>query len=161
GAGKTIDPAEPNVAGELPGPVDLPAACAGAFPCNEKQMWGNGFSFPNLRNGTYRSWSLLRLIATGTANINAVALANASNQFVVGAVPEYVPAVAVIAGGTIDPGLKLLRSHYQQKDGSNPPINIGAKPGTLPDGCNVPEKGGDMGGMIIPTTIGVTTEKQC
>ncbi len=49
-------------------------------------------------------------------------------------------------------GLKLVRSHYQEKDGNS--VNLGKVP------TNVPEAGGDMGGMIIPTTIGVTTEKQ-
>jgi len=39
-------------------------------------------------------------------------------------------------------------------------ITIGGFPAT-PYTCNVPEVGADMGGMIIPTTIGVTTEKRC
>jgi hypothetical protein len=51
-----------------------------------------------------------------------------------------------------------VRSHYQQYDGTNK--KLGSFP-TVADTCNVPEKGGDMGGMIIPTTIGVTTEKRC
>jgi hypothetical protein len=121
-------------------------------------IWGNGFSFPNLRNGTYRSWSLLRLVSTGTPSANAVALAKASNKYVVINTPDYVPAAAVTgAVGTdgkaiAELGLKLVRSHYQQKDGNN--VALGKAP------TNVPEAGGDMGGMIIPTTIGVTTEKQ-
>jgi hypothetical protein len=57
-----------------------------------------------------------------------------------------------------DLGLKLVRSHYQQYDGASVKLGTAA---TVADTCNVPEKGGDMGGMIIPTTIGVTTEKRC
>jgi len=154
--GSTLDPGQPTIAGALPGTSNLPATCAGGagnFPCNEAVIWKNGFSFPNLRNGTYRAWSLLRLVATGTASTNAAALAKASNQFVVSSVPDYVPFGAYTVGGTADLGLKLLRSHYQQLDGG------GNKIGTGTIG-NSPEVGGDMGGYIIPTTIGVTTYKQ-
>src|SRR5258708_38490534 len=56
-------------------------------------------------------------------------------------------------GGTLDLGLKVLGSHYQQKDGNG--VLLGAGPV-----ANSPEKGGDMGGYIIPTVIGVTTYKQ-
>ncbi len=155
GPGKTplsIDPGMATGAGELPAAADLPVAtCPGpAFPCSEHNIWGNGFSYPNLRNGTYRSWSLLRLVSTGTPSTNAVDLVKASNKYVVNTVPDYVPATAVT--GTTDLGLKLLRSHYQQRDGNN--VKLGKAP------TNVPEAGGDMGGMIVPTTAGVTTEKQ-
>jgi hypothetical protein len=91
------------------------------------------------------------LVATGTPSTNALALAKASNKYVVINTPDYVPAATVT--GTTDLGLKLLRSHYQQKDGNG--VNLGAGPAG-----NLPEKGGDMGGMIVPTTAGVTTEKQ-
>lgn len=148
--GNAADAGQPAGDGVLPNASTLPASCAGAFPCSETAIWKNGFSFPNLRNGTYRAWSLLRLVSTGTPSVNAAALAKASNKFVVTTVPDYVPAAIVT--GTTDVGLKLLRSHYQQKDGA----------GTLlgKAGANVPEAGGDMGGAVIPTFIGVTTEKQ-
>jgi hypothetical protein len=165
GAGQSQDPGQPSGQGVLPAQANLPAACTTGFPCAENQIWGNGFSFPNLRNGTYRSWSLLRLVSTGTPSTNAAALAKASNKYVVLNTPDYVPAAAVT--GATDPisgkviaelGLKLVRSHYQQYDGNN--VKLGLFP-TAVDTCNVPEKGGDMGGLIIPTTIGVTTEKRC
>ena len=154
--GSTLDPGQPASAGTLPAAANLPATCAGgvgSFPCNEVNIWKNGFSFPNLRNGTYRAWSLLRLVVTAgqPESANASNLVKASNVFVVTSVPDYVPAVAV--AGTPDLGLKLLRSHYQQKAGN------GANLGFGPVG-NSPEKGGDMGGYILPTTIGVTTYKQ-
>jgi len=156
GAGNSIDAGQSTNAGNVPNAADLPVGCAGglgSLPCAENVIWGNGFSFPNVRNGTYRAWSLLRLVATGTASTNAKNLVTASNKFVVTAVPDYIPAGAVTTGGVADLGLKLLRSHYQQKDGSSPPVNIGK----APVNSGGTEAGGDMGGMIIPTTIGVTT----
>jgi hypothetical protein len=160
GAGQTIDPGQPTGEGVLPAQANLPTAnCANSFPCSENLIWGNGFSFPNLRNGTYRAWSLLRVVSTGVPSTNAVALVKASQKYVVGNTPDYVPAAAVTGvtttgGGAAiaELGLKLVRSHYQQKDGNS--VLLGKAP------TNVPEAGGDMGGLIIPTTIGVTTEKQ-
>jgi len=153
--GSNLDPGQP-AGGQLPGTADLPAACgtAGTFPCAENVIWKNGFSFPNLRNGTYRAWSLLRLVSNGTASTNAAQLVKASNSFVVTSTPDYVPYGAITASGVADLGLKVLRSHYEQKDGN------GNQLGAAGAATNVPEKGGDMGGFIIPTTIGVTTEKQ-
>ncbi len=153
--GSTLDPGQPATAGVLPAAANLPATCAGGagnFPCNEVNIWKNGFSFPNLRNGTYRAWSLLRLVSGGTSGASASALATASNKYVVSTVPDYVPAVTV--GGTLDLGLKLLRSHYVERDGAGTQLGVA---GTV---TNFPEKGGDMGGYILPTLIGVTTYKQ-
>jgi hypothetical protein len=148
--GSGIDPGQPAVAGELPAAANLPASCGGAFPCHESAIWKNGFSLPNVRNGTYRAWSLLRLVSTGTPSTNAAALAKASSVGVVNIVPDYVPAATVT--GTTDLGIKLLHSHYQQIDGAG--VLLGKAP------VNSPEAGGDMGGAIIPTTIGVTTYKE-
>jgi hypothetical protein len=152
-AGNSIDPGQPTVQGELPGATNLPAACSGAFPCTEAQIWGNGFSFPNLRNGTYRAWSVYRVISTGTATTNIKALVTASNKFAVTSVPDYVPSAATTTGGIADLGLKLLRSHYIEKDGAGTEQGKNAA-------TNSPENGGDSAGLIIPTTIGVTTYKQ-
>jgi hypothetical protein len=151
--GAAYDPGQPTIPGALPNAATLPVpVCAAAFPCPESSIWKNGFSFPNVRNGTYRAWSLLRFVAfTGTNSTNAANLAKASAKFVVTSVPDYIPAAAV--AGTGDLGLKLLRSHYVQKDGAGLSVEkVGAA-------TNVPENGGDMGGAIIPTTIGVTTSK--
>jgi len=161
GYGTGIDPGEPSVAGELP--LNTPCGTgSAAFPCDEAQIWANGFSFPNVRNGTYRAWSLLRLVSNGTPSTNAANLVKASQAFVVSSVPDYVPYTAVTCsscngtGVTIsDLGLKLLRSHYEQRDGN------GNELGKTTAIENEPtENGGDMGGLIIPTAIGVTTEKQ-
>jgi hypothetical protein len=165
GIGQAIDPGEPTVPGELPSQVDLPSAavptgCASSFPCPENKIWGGGASFPNLRNGTYRSWSVLRLIATGTAGTNAAALITAAEKAAVLVTPDFVPITAqtitaaenpLFGYAITDKGLLLLRSHYQQYDGSGVDIGVAAvnEPTTS-------EKGGDMGGLVIPTSIGVT-----
>jgi hypothetical protein len=169
GSGTTIDPGQPSSAGVLP--LNTPCGTGGAaFPCPEWKIWGdetkvtNHYSFPNLRNGTYRAWSLLRVISSGPNNTNLTALVTASQKFVVSSVPDYVPAKPVANTGLTgfptsfaDLGLKLLRSHYQQEDGAGAKLVACA----VATGCtNVPEKGGDMGGQIIPTTIGTTTEKE-
>jgi hypothetical protein len=119
------DPGEPGN-GTIPGAANLPASCPTGFPCPESKIWKGGLSFPHLRDGSYRAWSLLRLVSNGTALTNAKILVSKSQTFVVNNTPDYVPAVKVGA----DPGLKLLRSHY----------GTGAS--------NAPEKGRDEGGCI-------------
>jgi len=160
GIGQAIDPGEPTGPGQLPSQADLPTAvCANSFPCPENQIWGGGASFPNLRNGTYRSWSLLRLIATGTAGTNASALIAAAQKYAVLTTPDFVPETKQTITAAENPfgyaitdnGLLLLRSHYQQYDGAG--VNIGVAPVNEP---TTSEKGGDMGGLVIPTSVGVT-----
>ena len=137
--GTTIDPGQPAIKGALPSAATLPAACAGAFPCAESKIWSGNLSFPNLRNGSYRAWSVLRVVSDGAALPNAKLLATGSQTYVVNTVPDYVPAQKV---GAADPGLTLLRSHYTQEGVA--PVNIG------PTG----DKGGDAGGCIL-TNSGV------
>ena len=150
----TYDPGQSTLgAGVLPSTADLPVSCAGAFPCAEGVIWKNGFSFPHVRDGSYRSWSLLRLIAqAGTVGTDVNNLKTLSNKVVVTTTPDYVPAATV--AGTTDLGIKLLRSHYQQKDGAGTILGSTLAP---VNSLTSTERGGDMGGFIIPTTIGVTT----
>ena len=149
--GLGYDPGQPASAGTLPGVANLPASCGGAFPCPENQIWQDGLSFPNLRNGTYSAWSVLRLVSNGTPLKNAEALVKVSQEFVVTSVPDYVPFVKTVAGGITDPGLLYLRSHYQQYDGA------GALIGAAPVDSGTGEAGGDVGGQILPST---STTKQ-
>src|SRR5208282_4380749 len=113
--------------------------------------WAGGLSFPNLRNGTYSAWSIVRLVSNGTALTNAKNLVKASQGFVVGSVPDYVPATkttVTLSGGSsfTDPGLAIVRSHYQQYDGA------GTLLGATPINCGTGEAGGDMGGQILTYT---------
>ena len=131
--GTTIDPGQPALAGALPSSATLPAACAGAFPCSESQIWSGHLSFPNLRNGSYRAWSTLRIVSNGTPLANVKLLVTSAQNYVITTVPDYVPAQKVAT----DPGLTLLRSHYTQVGVA--PINI----------SNTGDRGGDAGGCIL------------
>jgi hypothetical protein len=168
------DPIQP-AKGLLPNSTtNLPATgCASgaqAFPCDESLLWAadnyaqvNGatvasYSFPNVRNGSYPSWSLLRLVAAGAASA-ATALVNASNTYVVTTVPDYVPfnpVVSPIDGTTIiDPGLQVLRSHFgcdAQTCGTN---SFTGAPNDPSQGAV--ERGRDAGGAIL-SFLDSTTE---
>jgi hypothetical protein len=150
------DPGQPAAGnGTLPAAANLPASCGSAFPCPESKIWFFGQSFPNVRNGLYRSWSLLRLVSNGTGATNAKALVAKSQTFVVNSVPDYIPFAAVKQGTTtLDPGLLIVRSHYQQYDGAG--TLIGAAP------VNKTDVGGDMGGdiLVCPTATTCPTTTQ-
>jgi hypothetical protein len=106
------DPGEPGN-GTIPGVANLPASCAGAFPCAESAIWTGGQSFPHLRDGSYRAWSTLRVVSDGTALTNVRTLVARSNVYVVQDVPDYVPFSVVKVGTTVlDPGLLKGRSHF-------------------------------------------------
>ena len=94
-----------------------------------------GASFPNLRSGAYKSWSVLRVVtnASGTNLTNTNALVNAIEANVNNTVPDFVPFKAISG----DPGLQLYRSHYLQS---------GVSPNNGLSGQH--EAGGDMGGCI-------------
>ena len=145
--GTGYDPGQPATAGTLPAAANLPSSCGAAFPCPESDIWAGGLSFPNLRNGTYPAWSVVRLVSNGTGLTNAKALILKSQAFVVTSVPDYVPFTKTTAGGITDPGLLLVRSHYQEYDGAG--TFLGAAPVNTPV---ADEAGGDAGGVILPCT---------
>jgi len=95
-----------------------------------------GTTFPHLRDGSYRAWSILRLVTDKSGNNynNALALVTAAQNEINGTVPDFVPAVASNDG---DPGMLYYRSHFKAT----------GVPGT-PDNGNGSglEKGGDVGG---------------
>ena len=98
-----------------------------------------GTSFPHLRDGSYRAWSILRLVTdkSGSNLTNAQALVTAAQNEINATVPDFVPAVATPDG---DPGMPYLRSHFAIG---------GVTTGTI---SNSPENGGDVGGC--PFKIG-------
>ena len=121
-----IDPIQKTyTTGQLP-------TCANPCPATP------GASFPNLRNGSYRSWSVLRAVTDGqSVNVtnynNVSALVSAIQSNINSSVPDFVPFNPV--GG--DPGLLLYRSHFFQ---------AGVAPNNGLSGEK--ESGGDEGGCI-------------
>lgn len=140
--GSTIDPGQPTIAGALPSNTTLPTSCAGNFPCAENKIWSGNLSFPNLRNGSYRAWSTLRLVSNGTPLAAANLLVTGAQTYVVTVVPDFVPALKV---ATTDPGLPLLRSHYTQEGVA--PVNI----------ATTGDRGGDAGGCILTSSGAAAT----
>jgi hypothetical protein len=137
--GSTVDPGQPATPGVLPNAATLPAACGGDFPCAENLIWSGNLSFPNLRNGSYRAWSIVRVVSNGTGLTNVKLLVTAAQKYAVTTVPDFVPAIKV-TGTPADPGLALLRSHYTQSGVA--PVNVAASG----------DKGGDAGGCILTST---------
>ncbi|MGH9499521.1 MAG: hypothetical protein ACRD3L_10305 [Terriglobales bacterium] len=126
------DPAENAAAGTLPGVADLPASCAGGFPCSETVMWKGQLSYPNVRSGAYPMWCIVRLVASGTALANVRALVTSAQASAVNVTPDFIP----FARSGTDPGFFLFRSHYTQE---------GIAPRNYPT-----ELGSDEGGCIMP-----------
>lgn len=119
-----VDPIFPSYTnGNLP-------TCTGTCPAT------SGTSFPHLRDGTYRSWSVLRVVTDTTSpNLsNTQALVTAIQNEVNSTVPDFVPFKTT---NNSDPGLKKYRSHYTQS---------GVTPNNGLSGQK--ESGGDMGGCI-------------
>jgi hypothetical protein len=147
-----IDPGQPNptkyggLNGVLPGTIET------TFPTCENKIWYEGLSFPNLRNGSYRAWSVLRFVYATIESTAVTDLVKASNTYVVTSVPDYIPfsKVTIPAKGACgtaaftDPGVAWIRSHYQQRDGADDAL------GKAPVNCGATEAGGDMGGYVLP-----------
>ncbi len=101
-----------------------------------------GSTFPNVRNGSYRSWSMLRVVTDAssvnkTNYTNTLNLVTAIQNNVNTTTPDFVPFKAV--GG--DPGMLYYRSHFKQT----------SQVGTTNNGlCGAKEVGGDVGGYIVP-----------
>jgi hypothetical protein len=160
--GKGYDPGQPATAGMVPGFSDLTSFCNATtgYPCPEYKIWAGGYSFPNVRSGSYSSWSLLRLITatTGGQKTALTTLLTKADNLNVAAVPDFIPYAATVCTTTStpfacpveieDPGLLLTRSHYQQYDGARTAI------GPTPHNDGTAEAGGDMGGevFICPTS---------
>jgi hypothetical protein len=147
---QTVDPINPSgsytapfVSGGLnwPGNGLLPVCTA---PCPITP----GASFPNLRTGAYRAWSLLRAVAdTGSAALtNLQALATAEQNQINETQPDFLPFNATSDG---DPGFIGYRSHFVPGMTGTPTFNFNAT-NTPNNGIIAPsaEAGGDVGGCL-------------
>jgi len=133
-----------------------------------------GTSFPNLRNGTYRSWSIYRIVTDTAANgsttdqATAQTLATEAQALVNSQIPDFVPfgpACPLTARGASDPGLDVYREHFTPygvtlpiagpNDGpQQAAVKCSINNSTLPyltlggQGATNTESGGDVGGVI-------------
>ncbi len=148
--GTGYDPGQPATAGTLPAAANTPC---GSFPCPENQIWAGGLSFPHIRDGSYNWWSIIRVIAYKAALTNAKSLVKGGQVAVVDDVPDYVPAVKTVGKTQTDPGLLILRSHYQEYDGA------GNLLGATPVDSGTKEAGGEGGGTILPCATVATCSK--
>ncbi len=155
------DPGQPsgNVSGALPGTLPICNVNGTAPACNGTTFWNaTTKSFPHLRDGTYRSWSLLRALCD-TANVHCLKatdpygmeglMAKTQDEVHGGtSVPDFVAfsddGSFGPAGGTGD--AVYYRSHFVPGDDYGFGIAFGAS--STPS--NVVESGGDVGGCITP-----------
>lgn len=119
-------------------------------------LWSHSISFPNLRNGTYKAWSLYRWTnyETNTDPLGPTGLATSMQDNINGTVADFVPFVT----STNSDGLEVYREHFTQSakscsytgtttcDGNATPTELLTDGNSLGGG---PEQGGDEGGVII------------
>jgi hypothetical protein len=147
---QTVDPINPSgsystpyVSGGLnwPGNGKLPV-CTTPCPITP------GASFPNIRNGAYKNWSLLRAVADAgsTALTNVQAIANAIQNSINSTESDFLPFNAASDG---DPGFLGYRSHFAPGMTGTPAVNFNST-NTPNDGITTPsaEAGGDVGGCL-------------
>jgi len=128
-----------------------PGYVAGMLPsCTLPCPAAPNTTYKNLRNGAYRSWSMLRAVtdAQGANNTNTANLVSSAQNNINLEVPDFVPYIAT--GG--DAGMQFYRSHFTQS-GVSP--NNG-----LPFSEPSAEAGGDVGGCIISKSLNITEEHE-
>jgi hypothetical protein len=161
----TLDSVDPLSLGTTD--QQLPA-CAGPCPAT---LWpldsnNNINSFPTLRDGTYKAWSLYRWLVPNpdSDKYGPTALATATQLAVDVSYADYVPFIPTSTSAGNDPGLGIYRSHRKgcsvvsdacpSGDTINP--NNGSFSGgnfsnTLGGGT---EAGGDVGGLVYGPYVG-------
>lgn len=135
-------------------------------PVCSSDLWGATGTFPNLRNGTYKAWSMYRWIAVPSSDpYGPSAVAQEAQNYVNQDVADFVPFSACTPGNltcaTPTDGLSVYRSHFVPtgvacgvaNNGSVTTANSFNHGNTLGGGA---ENCGDVGGLI-EGPFGVTT----
>src|SRR5271169_45139 len=138
--------------------------------CRQGTIWASGNSFPHLRDGTYRAWSLLRAVcdssdgncldsSLGAAGIIAAAQSDIDSNK---GVPDFLPLQDVT----------YVRAHYNFVLGTGPSshstpqahfFNLNTNIEDVPQDTyfgGAPDAGGDAGGCIVPVnnvTVSITS----
>jgi hypothetical protein len=127
-----------------------------------------GKSFPNLRNGTYKAWSIYRAVTDSAGKANMTTLIAKAQALVNSNIPDFVPFTPVCTSsptGTNDPGLDVYREHFVPSTIEKIPDTITITPNDGSLGASVTctvkratlpaltlgggtEAGGDVGGTI-------------
>ena len=125
-----------------------------------------GVSYPNVRNGMYKAWSIYRWVAQSTTDPYGPSLvAQEAQNYVNSDVADFVPFSACAPGtgsaclpGAPTDGLAVYRSHFKAAGTTEicptvtNPDNGAATGANAVDGGNTlgggPECGGDVGGLI-------------
>ena len=151
-------------------PLSIPGTVNQELPngltTSQSAVWNGGPSYPNLRNGTYKAWTLERyLVPTsliGADPYGPDVLAQSEQDNVDSTVSDFVPFYTT--GGT--DGLSVYRSHFTSSgvignNGAATAANEFNGGNTLGGAA---EAGGDVGGAIegpfgitLPTTNGAVT----
>jgi hypothetical protein len=118
-------------------PGELPSCVA---PCTA----AGGTSLPNVRNGSYGAWTIIRAVtdATGTNLTNTQALVTAAQNEVNNTTADFVPFVCTDTTGlcTGEPGLKVFHSHFTPTGVAGTPHN---------GNVTSTEAGGDVHGAVF------------
>jgi hypothetical protein len=160
----TLDGVDPINASYSTGSLPSCPTSSGHYNCPQTP----GKSFPHLRDGTYRSWSMYRIITSSAGQAAAEKLVSQADTDVNLYIPDFVsfsPICRTSPTGADDPGLDVYRQHFipsgqtgTADDGpqqaavhctlggahSLPYLTLG---GVDPTGENT-EAGGDVGGLI-------------
>jgi hypothetical protein len=130
----TVDGVDPLYSGPSANPNGigvLPVKTGSTFPT---------LSFPNVQNGSYPIWTVLRLVIAGTSNFAAnydaaLLLTQIAQNDVQTKITDFVPA----------PSLQVFHSHFYQE-------GIGGDNGNRSNGSGgfYPDQGGDVGGGVFP-----------
>ena len=120
-------------AGTLPAAANLPASCAGAFPCPKAKSGRVASPSPTSATALTSAWSVLRLVSSGTAPDRATALVSkvAQDMLSLGSRFRSLSKTAV-TGIPLIQACCILRSHYQQYDGARQP-SLARLPSTAGD----------------------------
>jgi hypothetical protein len=122
-------------------------------PCTAASYWNGGYSYPTLRDGSYKVWSIYRWLVPvpDSDPYGPTALAQSAEDNVDSTVADFVP----FATSSGSDGLAIYRSHYTQSGvtctGSDTCNGTATAANTL-DGGNtlgLGDNGGDMGGLIV------------
>ena len=154
----------------IKGTVNQELPFCSATLCPATTWWTGGVSFPTLRNGTYKAWSLYRWTVYNSNHdpLGPAALAQSMQDNINNTVADFVPFVT----STNSDGLEVYRSHFTQSavacgytvatdagkecNGNQSPTESLTNGNSLGGG---PEQGGDEGGVVIGwdhTTVTVT-----